>query len=89
MGYQGIPVDSARGKEVGALFDPAGPRRKNLPVILAPGEMTKVDGPENLLQLFRLENAGRFYFRIIYEEVSDTWSGRLESNWAAFQILPP
>ncbi len=80
---------TARGKEATALFAPAGPRRKNLPVILAPGESVAVDGPEDLLALFSLENPGSFYFRIIYQEVSDTWSGRLDSNWAVFQILPP
>ncbi len=88
-----VIVRNAQGKEValtrfGKLtrkaFSPGGPRDKNIPVTLKPGQSESV--VQDLTRLFELSKAGSYTVQMVYEEKQGGWEGRLSSNVVTFSL---
>ncbi len=69
-------------------FNPAAPRRKNLPVDVGPGEMDVQELPLPLNELFDLSRPGRYTVEVTYEEPALPWVGTLTSGVVGFEVKP-
>ena len=78
---------TALGERARELFSPAGPRRKNLAVIIPPGGVHAVTVPSGLTELFVLDRPGTYRVSVEYEECPETWSGHLVPPPVEFQIV--
>ncbi|MFN4259354.1 MAG: hypothetical protein ACK4RK_08640 [Gemmataceae bacterium] len=87
-----IVVQDAAGQEVArtpfgqqgrAAFAPEGPREKNVPVELAPGQVDRALSSYNLRQLFVLDKPGKYTVQYLYQEgKTPVWS-----NVVPFEIV--
>lgn len=75
------------GKITRQRFSPDGPRRKNLPIYLAPGSENEVVIPQSLTAIYELSKTGNYTIQIIYEDRGEGWQGRLPSNVLKFEIF--
>lgn len=72
---------TSAGKEQRQAFAPGGPRDKNVPVTLEPGQTDDAWEVYDLRQFFVLDKPGRYYVQYVYEESQPGGrKGRLESN---------
>jgi hypothetical protein len=74
------------GEATRRAFSPSGPRRKYLPIDLAPGGENTVEVPQDITLLYDLSKSGYYTIQIIYEEQGEGWQGRLPSNILKFGI---
>jgi RNA polymerase sigma factor (sigma-70 family) len=65
-----------------------GPRTKEVPQVLKPGEVDASQGWYDLTRFVDLSRPGRYTVQYFYEETGGaTWHGRLPSNVAAFEVV--
>jgi uncharacterized protein (TIGR03067 family) len=77
------------GQQCRKAFSPGGERGKNAPVRVPPGGEDTAYEQYDLTKLYDLTKPGRYTVRYVYEEKQGGWEGRLPSNEAAFEVLPP
>lgn len=81
-------AETALGRACRQAFDPAGPRRKNVPVDLPPGGRDAEPCPHSLTELYDLSKPGRYTVEGVYEEGSLPWVGRAAAAPVAFAVTP-
>ena len=84
-----VPLTPA-GKAGRSAFSPAGPRTKNVPVTLDPGQVDKTPPAFDfdLASFFVLTTPGKYTVQYIYEEdQKEGWKGKLESNVMQIAVL--
>src|SRR5262249_5864251 len=80
------PPLTAAGERPLAMLPPGGPRSRNVPETLKPGEASVASGRVDLTALYDF-TPGRYTVQYVYEERLGGWEGRLPSNEAAFEVL--
>ncbi|GGA36234.1 hypothetical protein [Okeania sp. KiyG1] len=75
------------GEATRRAFSPGGPRRKNLPIDLAPGDENTVEVPQDITLLYELLKPSYYTIQIIYEEQGEGWQGKLPSNVLRFEVF--
>jgi hypothetical protein len=80
---------TAFGRQCRNAFSPGGERKKNVPVKVPAGGEDATEGSYDLTRLYDLSRPGRYTVQYIYEEKQGGWEGRLPSNVADFEVLPP
>jgi len=73
------------GKQARKSFSPGGPREKNVPVSLKPGETDSAWHPFNLRDYFVMDAAGAYLVRYIYQEPGVT----VTSNRLTIDVKAP
>jgi hypothetical protein len=79
---------TAVGSPLLGSFDPAGPRRKNLPVDVEAGGEDVQELPLALNELFDLSRPGRYTVSVTYEEPTLAWVGKLSTGVVVFEVKP-
>ncbi len=83
-----LVAPTALGRRAQDAFAPSGPRRKNVPIDLAPGDTNEAQLPDSLTSLLELTTPGVYRVQVTYEERSLPWIGRLESPAMVLTITP-
>ena len=72
-----VPL-TPRGLQARSAFDPDGPRRKNIPVTLEPGQIDDTFDIPDLCQYFKIEQPGIYNLQCLYRYQKDAlWSNKL------------
>ena len=83
------PPLTAEGQARRHAFSPGGPRDKNAPWKLKASQQDDTEGQYDLATLYDLSKPGRYAVQYVYEEKQGGWEGRLASNEAEFEVVPP
>jgi uncharacterized protein (TIGR03067 family) len=83
------PALTEFGQQRRKAFSPGGERFKNVPVKVPAGGEDTASEQYDLTKLYDLATPGRYTVQYVYEEKQGGWEGRLPSNEATFEVLPP